>query len=139
MNVIWVLYWRGSRRTKFCGFQCQMAVDGDKGYLVYAVGIGWARCSSQYKRQFDIFCAILYLAIIWYFGNFGFKLYCNNYMNFTRALYWGGRRSMNSCFFWRRLVAAGDAGQLLPEATAVWIISRSINFSLAFCNIKLLI
>ena len=36
MNVVWALFWVGSRGTKSCIFPCKVASAGDEKYLVCA-------------------------------------------------------------------------------------------------------
>ena len=36
MNIVWALFWGGSRSTKPCSFSCQVVAVGDERYLVCA-------------------------------------------------------------------------------------------------------
>ena len=38
MNVVWALFWGGSRSTKPCIFPCTVAAGGDERYLLFAAG-----------------------------------------------------------------------------------------------------
>ena len=113
----------------------QAAVKGSLCVRQVRAGLGVVR--SVYKCWFDVFCEFLRLAATWCFGSLGCKTHCNGRMNVAWALCWGGSRSMGPSVFPCKAAAAGDEGELLCEAVAILIASRSVSSPLVFCSVWL--
>ena len=54
MNVVWAMFWGGSRSTKSCVFPCKIAAAGDERYLVCAAVA--AEVVSYANGSFYVFC-----------------------------------------------------------------------------------
>ena len=80
MDIIWILFWGGSRNTKPCIFPCQVAAGGDERYLLCAAGAAAVGlpffCLIVMVVSSCFGCACTYV-VKGYFGLCGCKLHWN--------------------------------------------------------------